>query len=467
MKSVLVICRDKDAIQAVASAFPAECIPEPKIDRTQDVSRGLALMKKNAYDFVFLDIDILQTLYEGLPVEEALTRFRQGHDCRDIIVMSSKKQIRQMVKALKFGAVDYLTYPVEPEEVSLVVNTLKESMVLASELAYLRERHFEAETYELLHSRNPAMNRVLHNIQVAAPTRTPIILFGETGVGKGVLARLVHRQSHRKNAPFISVHCGAIPETLVENELFGHEKHAFTGAGRKKLGKFEIAHNGTIFLDEVGTISPLIQIKLLQVLQDGTFSRLGGEEELKTDARVIAATNADLKRMSQEGQFRKDLYYRLNVFPIEIPPLRDRLEDIPFFTALFLKKLNRLYGKNITAAHPMVIDALMKYDWPGNIRELENLIERAYIVEQSWRLSPESFSVELIEEGVPALRPDSCQSLAEGRRRAVEAFERRYLVELLTRHKGKVKSSAEDACISARQLSKLILKYGLRKEAFK
>ena len=393
--------------------------------------------------------------------------FRKGFDSVEMIVLSSKIQIRQMVRAVKFGASDYLTYPIEPEEVSLVINNLRESMRLKSELAYLREHPFLAEAYDLVYSRNPAMTSVFQNIRMVAPTRTPILLVGETGVGKGVLARLIHRQSHRKNAQFISVHCGAIPETLVENELFGHEKGAFTGAGRRKLGKFEIANDGTIFLDEVGTITPLVQIKLLQVLQDGTFSRLGGEEELKTEARVIAATNADLKRMSQEGQFRKDLYYRMNVFPIEIPPLRNRLEDIPFFVEMFLKKLNRLYSKDIKGAHPLVLDALMKYNWPGNIRELENLIERAYIVECANLLTPESFSVELIEEQTAPSSPISGASLAEGRRRSVAAFEKQYLMELLTRHKGRVGSSASDAGISTRQFSKLMLKYGIQKEAFK
>lgn len=463
MESVLVVCRDKDAVRAIVSAFSSES----RVDKAPDPSRALGMLKKNSYDFVFIDIDILQMPYPDLPIEEALSGFRKGHDSTEIIVMSSKKQIRQMVKAVKFGAGDYLTYPVEPEEVALVVNTLRESMMLASELAYFRERHLQSEAYELVHSQNPAMVGVFHNIRLVAPTRTPILLVGETGVGKGVLARLIHRHSHRKNAQFISVHCGAIPETLVENELFGHEKGAFTGAGRRKLGKFEIANDGTIFLDEVGTITPLIQIKLLQVLQDGTFNRLGGEEELKTDARVIAATNADLKRMSQEGAFRKDLYYRLNVFPIEIPPLRKRLEDIPYFVEMFLKKLNRLYFKEIHDVHPLVIEALMKYNWPGNIRELENLIERAYIVENSKQLTPDSFSVELIEEQAAAAAINSGSSLADGRRRAVEMFEKQYLTELLTRRKGRIKSSAEDAGISTRQLNKLMLKYGIRKDAFK
>ena len=460
MESILVICRDQNVVRAIISAFPSEC----RVDKAPDHSRAMILLKRNSYEFVFMDIDILQQSYPNLSIEASLSYFRKGHDSAELIVMSSKGQIRQMVKAVKFGAGDYLTYPIEPEEVALVVNNLRESMMLASELAYLRERHLKIEAYELVHSQNPAMIKVFQNIRVVAPTRTPILLVGETGVGKGVLARLIHRQSHRKNAQFISVHCGAIPETLVENELFGHEKGAFTGAARKKLGKFEIANDGTIFLDEVGTITPLIQIKLLQVLQDGSFSRLGGEEELKTDARVIAATNSDLKRMSQEGEFRKDLYYRLNVFPIEIPPLRDRLEDIPFFVEMFLKKLNRLYPKNIMGVHPLVIEALMKYNWPGNIRELENLIERAYIVEKSKQLMPESFSVELLEEQTVV---NAGISLAESRRRTVEVFEKQYLTALLTRHKGRVNSSAQDAGISTRQLNKLMLKYGLRKETFK
>jgi transcriptional regulator with GAF, ATPase, and Fis domain len=176
------------------------------------------------------------------------------------------------------------------------------------------------------------------------------------------------------------VHCGAIPDTLLENELFGHEKGAFTGAVRRKLGKFELASSGTIFLDEIGTLTPSAQIKLLQVIQDGTFSRVGGEAMLKTDARVIAATNADLTAMSERGEFRKDLYYRLNVFPVEIPPLRERLGDIPYFVEIFLKKLNQKHGKNIHVVHPHILEALKKYHWPGNIRELENLMERACIL---------------------------------------------------------------------------------------
>jgi transcriptional regulator with GAF, ATPase, and Fis domain len=292
---------------------------------------------------------------------------------------------------------------------------------------------------------------------------------GETGTGKGLLAKLIHRHSNRGDAQFISVHCGAIPDTLLESELFGHERGAFTGASRRKLGKFEIASSGSIFLDEIGTITPSAQIKLLQVLQDGTYSRVGGESVLKTNARVISASNTDLNKMTLEGLFRKDLYYRLNVFPIEIPPLRDRIEDIPLLTGFFLRKLNQEFQKGILGIHPQVIQAFHQYAWPGNIRELENLMERAYILELSDQLTPDSFPKELFEYGerAPLFSVDDSLPLAEARRLAVDRFERQYLKSLMARNHGKINRSAQEAGITTRQLHKLMVRYGLRKEDFK
>jgi transcriptional regulator with PAS, ATPase and Fis domain len=267
-----------------------------------------------------------------------------------------------------------------------------------------------------------------------------VLLIGETGTGKGLLARIIHMHSNRCDDPFISVHCGAIPDTLLESELFGHEKGSFTGAVRKKLGKFEMARGGTIFLDELGTITPPAQIKLLQVLQDGTFSRVGGEAALQTDARAITATNADLAEMSERGEFRKDLYYRLNVFPVEIPPLRERVEDIPQIVEVFLKKLKQRHEKNIHSVHPQVLQAFKNYPWPGNIRELENLMERACILETTKSLTPESFPAGLFESGNQhvVLPVKAHLPLAEARRHAIEDFERQYLKALFTRSKGKV-----------------------------
>ena len=224
-------------------------------------------------------------------------------------------------------------------------------------------------------------------------------------------------------------------------------------------------------MDEIGTVSPSAQIKLLQVLQDGTFSRVGGEEVLTTDARIISATNANIGEMCKSGAIRKDLYYRLNVFPVEIPPLRDRIEDIDFLSEIFLTQLNKKHGKNIQSVHPQIIHAFKAYRWPGNIRELENLMERAYILETGMTLTPESYPAELFQtgaEGVAAILPVDAQlPLGEARRRAIDDFERQYLKELFARNKGNVSRTAEDAGVSTRQLNKLMVKYGIRKEAFK
>jgi DNA-binding NtrC family response regulator len=313
------------------------------------------------------------------------------------------------------------------------------------------------------------MKDVFAKIRSVSPTKSTVLLLGETGTGKSMMAKLIHQHSNRRDAQFISVHCGAIPDTLLESELFGHEKGAFTGAVRRKLGKFEIAKGGTIFLDEIGTITPTAQIKLLQILQDGTFQRVGGEETLEADVRVIAASNVDLKQMCNEGQFRKDLYYRLNVFPIEIPLLKERVEDIPTLSSTILKKLNKFSTKEINGIHPGVIEAFKTYDWPGNIRELENLIERAYILELSSILTQESFPDDLFNSETTwvVVPTGNSMTLADARKRGIEEIERNFLKDVLSRHKGRIGDSAAEAGISTRQLNKLMNKYGLKKEKFK
>jgi DNA-binding NtrC family response regulator len=427
------------------------------------------MLGKKRFDSVFLDIGLLQEAVEGDQYRSTLEPFWRMYPTIKIIIMSPQEMIREAVRAVKAGASDYVTYPIVAEEVKLITETAMESTIVQSELEYLRDQFWEPEILEIVQTKNSKMKKVYDKIRSVAPTKSTVLLMGETGTGKGVLANLIHQHSNRRNVQFISVHCGAIPDTLLESELFGHEKGAFTGAVKRKLGKFEIASGGTIFLDEVGTITPSAQIKLLQVLQDGTFQRVGGEETLEAKVRVVAATNVDLKEMCEERKFRKDLYYRLNVFPIEIPPLRERPEDIPHLVERFLKRLNMFSAKEIYHIDTQVLEAFRHYSWPGNIRELENLIERAYILESSPRLTPESFPVELFESGVSfaTLSVDSSATLAEVRRRGIENIERNYLKDLLTQKKGKIKESAEAAGITTRQLHKLMAKHGIRKEEFK
>ncbi len=384
--------------------------------------------------------------------------------------MTPPERAGEAVEAVKAGAANYVTYPLNADEIRYVTESLHEGIRAQSELDYLRDRFWQSDSLDVVQTRNPAMRAVFEQVRLVAPTKSTVLLAGETGTGKGILAKLIHRHSNRRGVQFIGIHCGAIPDTLLESELFGHEKGAFTGAVRRKLGKFELANRGTIFLDEIGTITPSAQIKLLQVLQERTFERVGGEALIETDVRIIAASNRDLGQMVEQGLFRNDLYYRLNVFPIEIPPLRERREDIPQLTEIFLRQMNRFNHRGIHYVHPQVMEAFQRYPWPGNIRELENLVERACILETSSILTPASFPAELFvgapsAESAPAGRAGL--TLAEARALAVAEAEKSYLGELLARTGGKINRTAELAGVTVRQISKLMRKYDIRKENFR
>ena len=328
---------------------------------------------------------------------------------------------------------------------------------------------WSAEVGSFLQARSESMRQIFDRVRMVAPTKTTVLVTGETGAGKGLVARLIHHLSNRNDRPFVSVHCGAIPDTLLESELFGHEKGSFTGAVRRRAGKFELASGGTLLLDEVGTITPSAQVKLLNVLQERTIQRLGSEQELAVDVRLIAATNSDLRAMVDQQSFRSDLYYRLNVFPIEIPPLRDRREDIPGIVEHILKRLNEIHAKDIRTVHGEVIRSFVDYAWPGNVRELQNVLERAYILETSSEVSPDSIPLEILnaKETYAAIPIDSSRSLAAVRRAAVEHAERCYLKELLAAHRGRIGESAAAAAITPRQLHNLLRRHRIRKEEYK
>lgn len=465
MKSILVAGQSPTTFRVIQKSFQ----PSFQVEEAATKEDCLSKFGKKRYEFLFIDFD---TLLEDEAIENikaALQSFWHIYPTVSIIVMTPPEMIRQAVMAVKAGASDYLTYPLDPSEVRYITEAINESLMVQSELDYFRDQFWQAEAFDLIQTRSPLMLSVFEKVRSVSPTRSTVLLTGETGTGKGVLAKIIHQHSNRKANQFISVHCGAIPDTLLESELFGHEKGAFTGAVRRKLGKFEIASRGTIFLDEIGTLTPAAQIKLLQVLQDGTYQRVGGDTTIETDVRVISATNSDLKVLCSEGQFRKDLYYRLNVFPIEVPSLHQRKEDMPLLVDTFLRRLNQFNLKDIHDIHPQVTDALMQYSWPGNIRELENLIERAYILETSRILTPESFPNEMFESeaSFPAPPLNDSMTLETYRNEATENAVRYYLKQVLAQKKGESKEAADVAGISARQLHKLMKKYGLRKEEFK
>ena len=447
------------------------CFTDFEILEAGDLTAALDLTSSPPYEYLFIDIEAFADtpMTDYRDYRRAMYPLWRAHPTARIVVMSASDRIRDTVRAVKAGASDYITYPIALEEVQLVRENLDEEQRTQGELDFLRDQVLGIDDSDLIQTHSPAMKSALDKARRVAPTTSTVLLTGETGTGKNVLASLIHRRSQRSDKQFISVHCGAIPDTLLESELFGHERGAFTGAVRRKLGRFEIAHTGTLLLDEIGTVTPSTQIKLLQVLQDQTIQRVGGEQVIEVDVRILAATNLDLEQAVKDGSYRKDLFYRLRVFPIEVPPLRERREDIPVLVEHFLDRQNQLQGRGIDEVHPLVLEAFDRYSWPGNVRELEGLIERAYILENSSTLTPESLPDELFgrDEAVTKVPVPADETLRAVRRRVVADAERLYLKQQLKEHAGRIDRTAEAAGITVRQLHNLMKKHGLDKERFR
>jgi len=468
MKSVLVASSDREACNVIRKALEAEY----DIFFVSTFTQCLEKFQRKRYELTFIDVAYLQEFMENNTIghyKSVLQLFWNAFPSAHVIVLAPQKRIRHCVDVVKAGASNYLTFPLDIVELKHVIANLYETELRESELEHFRSNFWQKDSLELIQTKSPVMESIYKKVMAVAPTRTTVLLTGETGTGKGVMAKLIHAHSNRKENTFVSVHCGAISDNLVESELFGHEKGSFTGAIGRKHGKFEIAQDGTIFLDEIATVSPSIQIKLLNILQEKTFQRVGGVETIDCDVRIIAATNVDLKKMCADGTFRQDLYYRLNVFPIEIPPLREREEDIPFLADVFLRRLNTLYTKNIRRFHPDVIDALKKYPWPGNIREMEHLIERAYILEHTSLLTTESFPIELFtfDTELMSVPVNTSMTLAAARQKALDDVEQQYLKQVLREHNGRINKTAQSAGITTRQIHKLLKKHGIDKNQYK
>jgi two-component system response regulator AtoC len=341
-------------------------------------TQALEIIRKEKPGILITDL-----VMPGMDGIELMRKAREIAPGIEVIIITAYGSIPTAINAIREGAYDYIEKPFCPERAELLIDKLMEHQWLLEENIALQQKLEEHYRFENIIAKSSRMQQVIEVIKVVAKSNATVLITGETGTGKELVARAIHSQSYRRDRPFVAVSCAALPESLLESELFGHEKGSFTGAYAQKKGKFEVANRGTLFLDEIGEMSANIQVHLLRVLEEKEFSRVGGNEPIKVDVRVISATNRDMKEAIAKGQFREDLYYRLNVVNIELPPLRERTEDIPLLAEHFLKGFALENRKEITGFSPEATDFLLKHEWPGNVRELENAIERAVILAQN------------------------------------------------------------------------------------
>ncbi len=351
-------------------------------------AEGLELAAQHEVDIVFTDLKMPRM--DGM---EFLKAVRQVHPGVYVVMVTAFGTVETAVGAMKQGAFDYITKPFSVDQMEVVLERIEERERLVADSELFRDEMRSRYDYRRIIGNSAAILDILKTVTKVAESRAAVLIRGESGTGKELLAAAIHYQSPRKDRPFIKVSCAALPESLLESELFGHEKGAFTNAESRRRGRFELADRGSLFLDEVGDMSLATQVKLLRVLQEQAFERVGGTDTIEVDTRVIAATNSDLEQSIREGTFREDLYYRLNVVPLVIPPLRERREDIPLLARHFLEKHAREAGKHIRDFGPGAISVLMSYDWPGNVRELENIIERAVVLGQGPVIAAEHLAV--------------------------------------------------------------------------
>jgi DNA-binding NtrC family response regulator len=422
-----------------------------EVSACEDGKKALRLSSKTAYDVVITDIQL-----PGMSGIEVLTSLRESDPTIPVIIITGHASQESAIEALNVGAYYYLLKPVSNEELKQVVRTALEMRRLKEEKDDL-ERALRPTGEREMIGESEKMKSVFELIDRVATTSSTVLLYGESGTGKELVARAIHKRSARSDKRFVSINCGALPETLLESELFGHVKGSFTGAVRDKRGLFVVAEGGTFFLDEVSETSTAIQVKLLRVLQEREVVPVGGTKPTKVDVRVVAATNADLDRAIKEGRFRADLYYRLNVIPITIPPLRERKEDIPLLVEHFLKRFTGGEKRVSDAA----MDILMSYDWPGNVRELENIIERAVILEDGDEVTAESLNVSIFPERLRKQARTASGGQLGVTGVTLEELERRYLIQTLEETGWKKKNAAEILGINPSTLYRKLQRYGM------
>jgi len=421
-----------------------------QVEAAEDGFKALEKFKERSWDIALIDLKMPKM--DGL---ELLTKIKETRPETQVVIITAFATVNTAVQAIKIGAYDYLVKPFNPEELSMLIKRLVESQSLIKEISHLRkELHKQYQFYDLI-SKSAAMQKVFDLAHTIAKSNSNILILGESGTGKELLARAIHNESLRAAGPFIAVSCVALTETLLESELFGHEKGAFTDAIAQKKGKFELADRGTIFLDEIGDITPKLQLSLLRVLQEREFTRVGGTKSIKVDVRIIAATNRDLKKAVDEGKFRDDLYYRLNVISIDLPPLREHKEDIPLLVNHFIEKFNIEMGSKVERIAEEALDLLMKYHWPGNVRELENAIERAIVITKGTLIKAEDLhlSPQVLKEKGVVLPSDD---------KTIKSIEKKHIVKVLEENNWNIQKTAAQLGIDRVTLYNKIKKYKLK-----
>jgi two-component system, NtrC family, response regulator AtoC len=444
--AILIVDDEKSTRDGLARALKRQYT----VYLAEDGNRALEVLSRERIDVVLTDLRMPGM--DGMALMQRILARTPQPAC---ILLTAYGSIETAVEAIKRGATDFLTKPVNLDELDLRLKSALRTRTMEQENRALREQLEARYGLENFVGKSAALEEVLDTVRQVAPSRANVLIQGETGTGKELVARAVHGLSPRNKAPMITVHCAALPANLLESELFGHEKGAFTGATERRPGRFELADGGSLFLDEIGEIDMTVQVKLLRVLEERTFERVGGRETIEVDVRLIAATNKDLKQLVDKGTFREDLYYRLNVVSVTLPPLRERPEDITLLLQAFLKEFNEENGKQVEGVTSDCMNALLAYEWPGNIRELRNVIERMVVLARNERLTVRDLPAHM-RKGA-----DEPQALPLLPDMSLEAVEKTMILKALEAHEGNRTRAAEQLGISRRTMHRKLKEFGL------
>jgi DNA-binding NtrC family response regulator len=447
-KANILIIDDEEAIR---DSFSQVLKREGYAAKTaMDGREGLEFFKQELFHVVLLDLKLPGP--DGMVI---LSKIKEQNPETPVVIITGLATIESAVEAIKRGAFDYLAKPCSPQELRFIVRKALDSRKIFFKNIYLREELRKKTEFEMVIGKSKAMEKVLDIVRRVSPSESTVLITGESGTGKELLAREIHNHSPRKNEPFVVVDCGALVETLFESELFGHVKGSFTGAYETKHGRFEVANGGTIFLDEISNIGLNIQAKLLRVIQEREITRIGSTKPIKVDVRILAATSENLADLVGKEKFREDLFYRLSVVPIHLPPLRERKEDLPFLIDHFLQKYNKRAKKNLNSISPAVSKALVNYDWPGNIRELENTIERAVVLSMEDEIQLEDLVYHGISASTSLFHPTG------GKYKTLEEIEKAYIKTVLKAQHGNRSRAAKILGIDRKTLLTKIKKYAI------